>query len=94
MDDHEKDRDGSGSGTGGVKKEKRLKALIMIPTRELATQIHKECDKLMPDQCVTLVGGIALVKQARLLETKRPPIIIGTPGRVFQMVRLRLSFDT
>lgn len=67
--------------------EKRsVKALIMTPTRELATQIHKECEKLVPNQCVTLVGGIALVKQTRLLQTKRPSIIVGTPGRVFQMV--------
>jgi DEAD/DEAH box helicase len=66
---------------------KSIKALIMTPTRELAQQIHKECDKLVPDQCVTLVGGIALVKQARLLQTKRPSVIVGTPGRVFQMVR-------
>eukprot|EP00529_Nitzschia_sp_RCC80_P017209 CAMPEP_0113465596 /NCGR_PEP_ID=MMETSP0014_2-20120614/13824_1 /TAXON_ID=2857 /ORGANISM="Nitzschia sp." /LENGTH=845 /DNA_ID=CAMNT_0000357765 /DNA_START=11 /DNA_END=2545 /DNA_ORIENTATION=+ /assembly_acc=CAM_ASM_000159 len=69
-----------------TKKKSCVKALIMTPTRELATQIHKECEKLVPDQCVTLVGGIALVKQVRLLQTKRPSIIVGTPGRVYQMM--------
>lgn len=61
-------------------------AVIVTPTRELATQIQHECDKLKPNQCVTLVGGIAIVKQTRLLQTKRPPIIIGTPGRLWAMV--------
>jgi ATP-dependent RNA helicase DDX24/MAK5 len=64
-----------------------IQALIMTPTRELASQIHAECDKLLPNQCATLVGGIALVKQARILQTKRPPIVIATPGRLWAMVR-------
>ncbi|KAG7359102.1 DEAD/DEAH box helicase domain protein [Nitzschia inconspicua] len=63
-----------------------VQALIMTPTRELATQIHSECDKLLPGQCVTLVGGIALVKQKRLLDTKKPPIVIATPGRLWAML--------
>jgi ATP-dependent RNA helicase DDX24/MAK5 len=63
-----------------------IQALIMTPTRELATQIHTECDKLLPGHCVTLVGGIALVKQKRLLNTKKPSIVIATPGRLWAMV--------
>jgi ATP-dependent RNA helicase DDX24/MAK5 len=66
---------------------KKLRALIIAPTRELATQIHAECEKLSPNQCVALVGGVAQVKQQRLLETRRPPIIVGTPGRLWAMVR-------
>ncbi|KAL3905570.1 MAG: hypothetical protein SGILL_009624, partial [Bacillariaceae sp.] len=63
-----------------------IEALIMTPTRELATQIHNECDKLLPNQCVTLVGGIALVKQARMLRTKKPPIVVATAGRLWAML--------
>jgi ATP-dependent RNA helicase DDX24/MAK5 len=63
-----------------------LQALIITPTRELASQIHAECDKLFPSQCVTLVGGIALVKQKRLLDTMKPSIVIATPGRLWAMV--------
>jgi superfamily II DNA/RNA helicase len=82
-----------------------VRALIVTPTRELATQISAECDKLLPKtnnknnnktdikkQSVTLVGGIAPVKQARLLSTIRPPIIVGTPGRLWQMVRVCFIF--
>jgi ATP-dependent RNA helicase DDX24/MAK5 len=64
-----------------------VQAVIVTPTRELATQIHSECDKLVPNQCVSLVGGIALVKQKRLLLQKKPPILIGTPGRLWATVR-------
>lgn len=66
--------------------EKKLQALIMTPTRELATQIYAECEKLVPNECVTLVGGIALVKQKRLLSTKRPSVIVATPGRLWAML--------
>jgi ATP-dependent RNA helicase DDX24/MAK5 len=70
------------------------RALIVTPTRELATQILSECDKLLPGQCVGLVGGIALVKQERILSTKRPPIVIGTPGRLWAMVRKQTDRHT
>jgi hypothetical protein len=68
-----------------------VQALIMTPTRELATQIHDECDKLLPNQCVTLVGGIAMVKQVRLLKTKKPSVVIATPGRLWAMVSFLFS---
>lgn len=61
-------------------------ALIVTPTRELALQIHAECEKLLPKSCVSLVGGIALVKQDRLLTQIKPRIVIGTPGRLWAMV--------
>lgn len=63
-----------------------VQAIIMTPTRELATQIHNECEKLVPNQCVTLVGGIALAKQKRLLTTKKPSVIVATPGRLWAML--------
>jgi DEAD/DEAH box helicase len=71
-----------------------VRALIMTPTRELASQIHAECDKLLPNRCATLVGGIALVKQARILQTRRPPIIVATPGRLWAMVRETIPTGT
>ena len=58
---------------------------------ELATQISTECEKLVPNQCVTLVGGIAIVKQKRLLSTKKPSVIVATPGRLWAMVGSKLA---
>ena len=70
-----------------------VQALIVTPTRELALQIHHECDKLVQRQCVSLVGGIALVKQDRLLSQIKPRVIVGTPGRLWAMVRGEICFD-
>lgn len=90
-DDHEERLDDAQGGTDQQRqpppKRPAVQALIMTPTRELASQIHAECDKLLPNQCATLVGGIALVKQARILQTKRPNVVIATPGRLWAMVR-------
>ena len=70
--------------------ETAIQALILTPTRELAQQIHAECERLLPKQCVCLVGGVALVKQTRLLQSK-PRVIVATPGRLWAMVRLLCS---
>ena len=67
--------------------DRKAQALILAPTRELALQVQGECDKLVKGQCVLLVGGLANQKQERVLRTKRPPIIIATPGRLWEMVR-------
>jgi hypothetical protein len=69
-----------------------LTVLLNFPynlQKELATQIYAECEKLVPNECVTLVGGIAIVKQKRLLSTKRPSVIVATPGRLWAMVSKR-----
>lgn len=34
----------------------------------------------------TIVGGFAEVKQRRVLERKRPPILVCTPGRLWELV--------
>lgn len=68
--------------------DQRVKALILTPTRELAKQIVAECEKIMPRRAALVVGGLAHVKQQRLL-SRRPPIVIGTPGRLWEMVRTR-----
>ncbi|GKY97011.1 hypothetical protein MPSEU_000659900 [Mayamaea pseudoterrestris] len=69
--------------------EPKLQALILTPTRELAMQIHQECDKLLPRQIGTIVGGLALAKQARVLNKFRPPIIVATPGRLWELITSR-----
>ena len=65
-----------------------LQALILVPTRELAMQVTEElkrvCCKTIP--IGTIVGGFAEVKQKRVLEKGRPPILVGTPGRLWELV--------
>lgn len=58
--------------------------LIMAPTRELASQIDDEFRKFARDMklySVLLVGGVNIGPQFRGL-SRRPHIVIGTPGRI------------
>eukprot|EP00501_MAST-03F_sp_TOSAG23-6_P000174 GSMAST32.ASY1.ANO1.177.1 assembled CDS len=67
----------------------RLRCLIICPTRELALQVTRHIIKVSCDtgiNVMALVGGMAQVKQDRLL-AKRPEIIVGTPGRLWQLMR-------
>ena len=63
------------------------KALIMVPTRELAVQVEEECVKLSKDTgltCASFYGGVGYDRQVALLK-KGVDIIIGTPGRVIDL---------
>lgn len=68
-----------------LKDQHELQALILTPTRELALQVKQECVKLAPKSCGVLVGGLALAKQARVL-SQRPPILVATAGRLWELV--------
>jgi ATP-dependent RNA helicase DDX24/MAK5 len=66
-----------------------LLSLILTPTRELAQQIHKHLKAITKYTNVSvacIIGGLAQVKQERILKSK-PNIVIGTPGRVWELVQ-------
>ena len=60
-------------------------ALIMAPTRELASQIQEAarslCGKAMHLNMALLIGGDPMHKQMSALK-KNPRLIVGTPGRL------------
>jgi superfamily II DNA/RNA helicase len=59
-------------------------ALIMAPTRELATQVMAALQQMIPVQDIRtalLIGGEAMPRQFRQLQA-RPRLIVGTPGRI------------
>lgn len=61
-----------------------LFACILAPTRELAIQIAETVEALGADigvRCAVVVGGVDMVAQAIAL-SKRPHVIVGTPGRL------------
>lgn len=65
------------------------RALVIVPTRELARQIGKECEKLA-SYCGIKVGVITggqEFKVQRALLRRDPEILIGTPGRMLELVR-------
>lgn len=60
------------------------KALIMAPTRELAAQILDECKTLLTNSGLSwtlLIGGAPMRRQLSDL-SRRPALVIGTPGRI------------
>jgi ATP-dependent RNA helicase DeaD len=59
-------------------------ALVMTPTRELASQVLAALQQMIPVQNIKaalLIGGDAMPKQFRQLQMK-PRLIVGTPGRI------------
>uniref|UniRef100_A0A182PM11 ATP-dependent RNA helicase n=1 Tax=Anopheles epiroticus TaxID=199890 RepID=A0A182PM11_9DIPT len=69
--------------------DKPLYGLILTPTRELAVQINdhlKAVAKYTDINIATVFGGLATVKQERLLR-KCPEIVIATPGRLWELIQ-------
>lgn len=63
------------------------KALVMVPTRELAVQVEEEARILgsgVPLKSASFYGGVGYGHQQELLK-KGVDIIIGTPGRVIDL---------
>ena len=71
-------------------KNKKLQALILCPTRELAIQVADEIRNLAKFmhgiKLVPIYGGQEIVKQIRSLKSGTQ-IIVGTPGRVMDHMR-------
>ena len=64
--------------------DRRSKALILAPTRELAQQIEDECKMLAKGSGLygaLLIGGSSMGPQLKNLR-HNPSIVIGTPGRI------------
>lgn len=67
-------------------------ALILAPTRELATQIQRVVITLgeyMKVQCHACIGGTAVREDVHKLESGCH-IVVGTPGRVFDMLNRKI----
>lgn len=87
------------------KTKRKLKAMILTPTRELALQVSKHIQDCSPSRTeaqikahhpprvsiVTIVGGMSAQKQARLLK-KGVDIIVGTPGRLWELLSMVRQF--
>ena len=66
---------------------KGKKALIMVPTRELAVQVQEEAKKLLSFtelKCDSFYGGVGYDKQVESLK-RGVDIMVGTPGRVIDL---------
>ena len=77
-------------------KTKKDTALVMTPTRELATQVMQTMNNLVGRgniRTVLLIGGDSMQKQLKQMR-RNPRLIVGTPGRINDHLKrktLRLS---
>tara|TARA_B100000424_G_scaffold268524_1_gene263469 strand:+ start:5040 stop:6176 length:1137 start_codon:yes stop_codon:yes gene_type:complete len=74
-----------------------VQGIVMAPTRELAIQIHKVLESI--GEFITnfktnvFIGGNHVNDDIKLLTDCKPQIIVGTPGRIHDLIR-RKKIDT
>jgi superfamily II DNA/RNA helicase len=70
---------------------KQCQALILAPTRELAQQIQKvvvAIGDFMNVECHACIGGTSVRDDMKALQ-EGPQVVVGTPGRVQDMIQRR-----
>ena len=71
-------------------KKHEVGALIVAPSRELASQIHEVMSVLITRQpgitCSLFVGGVHISEHINEFREKGGNIVIGTPGRILDML--------
>ncbi|MEK6725958.1 MAG: DEAD/DEAH box helicase [Deltaproteobacteria bacterium] len=74
----------------------KARALVMVPTRELATQVIDDCEKLckhFPFRSVAVYGGVEYDKQIKAFKSG-VDLVVATPGRMIDLYKSRtLSLD-
>lgn len=67
-----------------------LQAMVIVPTQELGIQVRDVAKGLTEGTnigVVALIGGANPARQAEQIKKLQPKLIVGTPGRVLEMVR-------
>ena len=72
---------------------KELQAIILAPTHELAIQIQRQIEALTKASDIdiisaVIIGNVNIKRQIEKLKEK-PNIIVGTPGRIIELLNLR-----
>jgi superfamily II DNA/RNA helicase len=64
----------------------RPAALVLVPTRELATQVAREFEAIAPREfrIATVYGGVPLHAQAK--RARRAHVVVATPGRLNDLI--------
>lgn len=73
-----------------VFKEGEVSVLALTHTRELAFQIGKEYERfskyLAAAKVAVIFGGVPVAQHVKLLADEKPNIVVGTPGRVADLI--------
>ncbi len=70
----------------------QVQAVITAPSRELATQIYQAARQIAEHSDIEIrvanyVGGTDKARQIEKLQSNQPHIVIGTPGRIYDLVK-------
>src|SRR5258705_3387366 len=77
---------------------RRLRALVLTPTRELAAQVEtnaRDYARFTEVRVVVVYGGVPLPPQERMLKVQGVDFLVATPGRLLDLhdrLALRLDF--
>ncbi len=69
-------------------RDSQCRALILVPTRELALQVHEQCKRVTAKSHLSsgvITGGINYGTDKQTLDA-RPDILVATPGRLFEHI--------
>lgn len=70
-------------------RERGVKAIVLTPTRELAIQVAHEISLIGKNKGVSaypIYGGVSIERQISILKRGRNQIVVGTPGRVKDLI--------
>ncbi|MDE5581357.1 MAG: DEAD/DEAH box helicase [Treponemataceae bacterium] len=65
-----------------------VKIVILAPTFELASQLKQAASSVTDLKCALLIGGAPIKRQIETLKEK-PAIVVGTPARLLELLRLK-----
>ncbi|MGH9971427.1 MAG: DEAD/DEAH box helicase [Pyrinomonadaceae bacterium] len=74
-----------------TQRQRKVRVLVLAPTRELAAQIEKNYGELNPvkaNRSVTIIGGASMPRQLDALR-RSPTVVIATPGRLLDLTERR-----
>jgi ATP-dependent RNA helicase UAP56/SUB2 len=84
-------KNGNSKSTTSEKEGHEVQCLVLAHTRELAYQIEKEFGRFsqnLPNiKTIVIYGGEPMDAQILKLNTEKPQIVVGTPGRVLAMAK-------
>ena len=72
--------------------KREMQVLILAPTHELVMQIDQQIKLLATNSgeavtSTTIIGGANIEKQIKKLKDTKPHFIVGTPGRILELIK-------